>query len=148
MKNYKSLLNQLTLKREISHYQNVKITSSKDSDEFLRQFFFDDLTIYESFFLILLNRANITTGYVKISHGGVAGTVVDVKMIAKYAIESLAESVILCHNHPTGNTQPSNADINMTKKIKKTLSLFDVNVLDHIILAENSYYSFADEGKL
>lgn len=93
-----------------------------------------------------MNRSNNTIGYAKISQGGVAGTVVDVKIIAKYAIDTLASSVILAHNHPSGNTQPSRADKDITQKIKDSLKLFDISVLDHIILTEDEYFSFADEG--
>jgi len=95
-----------------------------------------------------LDRANNTAGFAKISQGGTAGTVVDIKIIAKYAVESLSSSVIICHNHPSGNITPSEADINITKKIKDALLLFDIKLTDHIILSENNYYSFADNGDL
>ena len=146
MKTYKSTASNISLKKSKSTFQNVKISSSKDSEKFMRQFFHDDLGIYESFFLLLLNRANNTIGFSKISHGGVASTVVDTIIIAKFAIDSLASSVILCHNHPSGNKAPSTADIFLTKKVKEALKLFDINVLDHIILTEESYTSLADEG--
>lgn len=139
-------LPEIKLTKKPSEFIKVQITSSKDCEQCLRNFFFNDLEIYESFFLLLLDRANNTIGYVKISQGGIFGTTVDVKLIAKYAIESLASSVILCHNHPSGSTKPSENDINMTKKISNVLNLFDCKVLDHIILTVDSYYSFADEG--
>ncbi len=95
--------------------------------------------------MILLNNANNTIGYVKISQGGIAGTLADVRIIAKYAINSLATSVILVHNHPSGTLKPSQSDKYITKKIKRTLNIFDCKVLDHIILTETDYYSFADD---
>lgn len=146
MKTYNSNLPQLSLSKKATDFNKVKITRSKDSEQYLRNFFFDDLEIYESFFLLLLNRQNNTIGYVKISQGGTCGTVVDVKLIAKYAIESLANSVILCHNHPGGTLNPSEEDKRITNKVKDVLKMFDCNVIDHIILTADSYYSFADEG--
>ena len=96
----------------------------------------------------MLNQANKTIGYAKISQGGIAGTVVDVRIIAKYAVESLAVSVILAHNHPSGNLKPSEADLIITKKIKEGLKILDIKVFDHIILSADNYYSFEDEGNL
>jgi DNA repair protein RadC len=136
----------LELKKIQTDFPAVKITNSNTSAKFIRQFYSDDLGIFESFFILLLNRQNQTTGYAKISQGGVAGTVVDVKIIAKYAVDFLASSVILAHNHPSGNLNPSSQDIDATQKVKEALSLLDVQVLDHIILTEESYYSFADNA--
>lgn len=132
------------LKKIQSDFPKTKITSSKESEEFIRQFYSDDLGIFESFFILLLNRNNQTIGYAKISQGGITGTVVDVKIIAKYVVDSLASSVILAHNHPSGNLKPSQSDLIITDRIKNALSLLDTKVLDHIILTEGSYYSFLD----
>lgn len=148
MKTYKTNLEELTLKRNPTDFKRVKITSSKDSAKYIRNFYSDDLTIFESFFILLLNNQNNTIGYAKISQGGVCGTVVDVRIICKYAVESLCTGVILCHNHPSGTLIPSQADKDITSKVKLALNLFDVKVLDHIILTEDSYFSFADEGIL
>jgi len=137
-----------SIKKEKSDFPKLKITSSTDSVAYIRQFYGDDVAVYESFFLLLLNRSNHTIGYAKISQGGIAGTVVDPIIIAKYAIDTLSTAVILAHNHPSGNTTPSKADIDMTDRIKKCLILFDVKVLDHIILTEEGFYSFADNGDL
>ncbi len=142
MKNVKLL----ELKKLATDFPAVKITCSAHSSDFIRKFYSDDLGIFESFFILLLNRQNVTTGYAKISQGGVAGTVVDIKIIAKYAVDFLASGVILAHNHPSGNLTPSQADIDITNKTKSALQLLDINVLDHIILTEDSYYSFADKG--
>jgi DNA repair protein RadC len=136
------------LRKNQSDFAKEKITSSKQSYEFIKKFYQGDIEIYESFFLLLLNNSCQTIGYAKISQGGITGTVVDVRIIAKYVVDTLATTVILAHNHPSGNLMPSQADKNITDKIKQSLKLFDVTVLDHIILTEESYYSFADEGIL
>lgn len=138
----------LTVKESESEFKKVKITSSKEAYKVIKQFYHEDIEIYESFFILLLNRANETIGYAKISQGGVTGTVVDTKIIAKYCIDTLASSVILAHNHPSGNLYPSNADIKITTKIKKALGFIDTAVLDHLILSKKGYYSFADEGEI
>ena len=148
MKKYKNTISEYSLKYTKSEIQKTKVTTSESASNVIRQFYFDDINIYESFFILLLNRANNTTGFAKISQGGTAGTVVDVKIIAKYAVESLCSAVIICHNHPSGNITPSEADINITKKVKDALLLFDIKLTDHIILSENNYYSFSDNGNL
>ncbi len=136
------------LKKVQTEFPSVKVNTSKISYDFIKKFYTGDIEVYESFFILLLNRANKTVGYAKISQGGVVGTYVDIKIIAKYAVDSLASSVILAHNHPSGNTSPSEQDKIITQRIKKALALLDVEVFDHIILTEDSYYSFADEGIL
>ena len=136
----------ITAKKQ--NFEIIKIKSSTDSYEFARKFYHEDILIYESSFIILLNRAGNVSGYAKISQGGVCGTIVDTRIIAKYAIDSLAESVIFIHNHPSGNTLPSREDISMSKKIKEALRLFSINLLDSIVLSEDGYYSMADEGVL
>jgi DNA repair protein RadC len=148
MKTYKSNISGLRLVKVKSEFKKVKIKSSKDASTYIRAFFQDDIEIYESFFMILLNRANNTEAYVKISQGGVVGTIVDVKLIAKYAIDCLASGVIVCHNHPSGELTPSDADRRITQKIKQALNFLDINLLDHIILTKENYLSFADEGIL
>ena len=104
---------------------------------------------HEEFWILLLNRANRVIGREMISTGGVSGTVVDAKIIFRRALEaSLASSIILCHNHPSGNLRPSQADIDITKKLKHAGEMLDIMVLDHLIIANNSYYSFADDNAL
>jgi DNA repair protein RadC len=134
------------LKKNQTDFQKKKITSSTLSNEFIRQFYLDDIEIYESFFLLLLNNQNQTIGYAKISQGGITGTVVDVRIVAKYVVDSLATGIILAHNHPSGTLSPSEADKKITEKIKQAMYFFDVKVLDHIILTADSYFSFADNN--
>lgn len=145
MKTYKSTVPELALHYKPSDIPKAKIQCSRDAADYARQFYHEDLLLYESFFMILLNGANNTIGWVKISQGGVSATVADPKIIAKYAVESLASGVIMVHNHPSGNTRPSEADKRLTKTVKEGLKLLEVAALDHIILTEEGYCSFADE---
>ncbi len=100
---------------------------------------------HEEFWILLLNRANKVLSREQISLGGVAGTVVDAKIIFRKAIEGMASGLILVHNHPSGNLQPSQQDIELTKKLKKAGETLDISVFDHLIIANNNYFSFADE---
>lgn len=129
-------------------FEIVKILSSIDSYGFARKFYHEDILIYESAFIILLNQANNVMGYAKISQGGVCTTQVDVRLVAKYAIDSLASGVIFIHNHPSGNLQPSREDEMLTKRIKDALSIFGVRLLDSLIITDEGYYSMTDQGLL
>ncbi len=145
-KQYKTNIDFITLKKNKTDIKKVAMKSSKDAADYARQFYFEDLGIYESVFILLLNQSNNTIAYAKISQGGVCSTTIDPAIIAKYAVDTLAKGVILVHNHPSGNLSPSPADNKMTEKVKNTLAIFDCNLLDHIILTEDSYTSFVDEG--
>lgn len=120
-----------------------KISSSKDVYEIMRSVLTD--LPHEEFWVLLLNRANLVIKKELISRGGVAGTVVDTKIVFKTAIENYASSIIICHNHPSGNLKPSEADIRITKNIKEAGKLMEIQLLDHLILAESGFFSFADE---
>lgn len=148
MKTYKTNIKKFKIIGQTTDFPKNKIENSNDCYEVIRKFYHEDIEVYESFFILLLNRANNTIGYAKISQGGIVGTVIDTKLIAKYCIDSLASSVILAHNHPSGNLGVSSADKEITIKIKNTLAIFDCKVLDHLIITENKYTSFADEGIL
>ena len=134
------------LRKNQTDFPKKQIQNANDSSKFIKQFYQGDIEIYESFFLLLLNNSNQTIGYAKISQGGVTSTVVDVKIIAKYAVDSLATGIILAHNHPSGNLNPSSADISITNKVKEAMKFFDIEVLDHIILTADGFYSFANNG--
>lgn len=101
---------------------------------------------HEECWILYLNRANYVIGTEKASSGGLDSTTVDVKLIAKKAIEKLASGIILLHNHPSGNPRPGSADINLTQKLKKALDFFDISLVDHIVVCDDRYYSFADEN--
>ena len=136
----------LTTKKYKSKFERIQIIDSKGCYSVIKKFWHKDLNVYESFFILMLNQANETIAFAKISQGGVAGTVVDVKIIAKYALDCLSPAIILAHNHPSGNPTPSRADIQITKKIEDGLKLLDIAVLDHLILFNDSFTSMADEG--
>ena len=123
-----------------------KITCSRDAFQILVHQLKD--LPHEEFWILLLNRANKVLSKEMVSIGGVSGTVVDPKIVFKKAIEGNASSIILCHNHPSGNLNPSQSDKEITTKLKKAGGLLDISVLDHIIVSEEGYYSFADEGML
>lgn len=131
-------------RKESEVIKKVKIASSADAYEAVRPYLMD--LMHEQFWVILLNRANEVIRPQQISIGGVAGTVADPKMIFKAAIEHLASSIILVHNHPSGNLTPSQADKDLTKKVKEAGRMLDIPVLDHLIFSDNAYFSFADEG--
>jgi len=101
---------------------------------------------YEVFAVIFLNRANKIKHFEIMSRGGITGTVADPRLILKKALEKDATSIVLSHNHPSGNLMPSRADEEITRKIKQAAGYFDIQVIDHIIVSEEGYYSFADEG--
>lgn len=125
-----------------------QLTNGDEVAKYLRQFFGDDLFIFESVFILLLNQNNTSIGYAKISQGGICSTIVDIKIVCKYVVDSLAQGVILCHNHPSGNLKPSQADINVTNKLKEALAHLDSKLIDHVILTENDYYSFVENDRL
>lgn len=119
---------------------------SRDVAEYLRALLKDHH--HEVFVVVFLNRANRIKHHEIISEGGITGTVADPRIILKKALEEDAVSIILCHNHPSGNLLPSRADEDLTHKIKEAAKYFDIKVLDHIIVSEEGYFSFADEGML
>ena len=122
------------------------VRSSRDIAQYLQAILKDHT--YEVFAVIFLNQANKINHFEIISRGGITGTVADPRVILKKALEEEATSIVLCHNHPSGNLRPSHADEELTKKIKSAASYFDIKVMDHIIVSEEGYYSFADEGVL
>ncbi len=123
-----------------------KIENSKTVFEYFSSNFFN--SNYEEFWILLLNRANRIIKKVNISEGGLSGTVVDPKKIFSIALENKASSIVLCHNHPSGNLQPSEADIKLTKKLKEAGTALDISIVDHLIFGNENYYSFSDEGIL
>lgn len=147
MKDSKHLI-QFSIKAQVTEYPSFVITNSKDGVDFLRSVMNDHIHISESFYVLFLNRANKVLGYSLVSQGGVSGTVVDVKIIAKLSVDAMASSIILAHNHPSGNREPSQADFDITKKVKNALGFLDIMVLDHLIITYLEYYSFADQGNI
>ena len=121
-----------------------KITGSKAIFDIMQPLIGEIAT--EEFWIIYLNNSNKILHKSQLSSGGLTGTVVDVRLVFKKAVEINSTAIILCHNHPSGNTKPSDADIQLTKKMKLGGETLDVKVLDHVIITEKAYFSFADEG--
>lgn len=124
----------------------VLVRSSTEMASYLKVYL-QDLN-YEVFAVVYLNQANKIKHVEIISQGGITGTVADPRIILRKALEEKATSIVLCHNHPSGNLNPSQADKEITEKIKQAASYLDIRVLDHIIVSDEGYYSFADEGVL
>ena len=123
-----------------------QITSSRDVANFLQPVM-GDLS-HEEFWVLHLHRHNKIINYERISQGGLTGTVIDVRVILKKALEKLATSIIIAHNHPSGNLQASDSDRKITRQLKAAASLMEIPLLDHLIITQTGYYSFADEGIL
>ena len=132
--------------KEADVFIRKKITDSNDAAEYFMPLMAD--LNHEEFWVMLLNRGNKIIDTFMVSRGGVSGTLIDVRLIMKSAIEKLASTIILCHNHPSGTLQASDADLDITRKIKDAAKLMDISVLDHLIIGRNSYLSLADEGLL
>ncbi len=125
-----------------------KACCSYDLKEIFTPFFSDFMEHHEEFWVMYLNNASKCIGVSKISQGGIDKTIVDIRIILQGAIKCNATSLVLCHNHPSNSVDPSRDDDFMTKKISEACRILDINMLDHIILANDKYYSFADEGRL
>jgi len=137
---------ELGLRRDVAEKKLDVVIQSRDVAAYLRAQF--QYKKHEIFAVLFLNRANKIKHSEVISEGGITGTVADPRIILKKALENDAVNLILCHNHPSGSLKPSRADEELTKKITEAASYFDIKVLDHIIVSEEGYYSFADEGLL
>jgi DNA repair protein RadC len=122
------------------------VRSSRDAYDFIRDVIFDGLEIQEHFIVLYMNQANRIIGYYKHSKGTINSTQVDIEIITAVAIKTLSKGMIISHNHPSGNTSPSEADRRMTKRLKQACEMFDISVMDHIIATAQGYYSFADNG--
>lgn len=140
----------ISYKEKVSTYKSPKISSSKDTAKLLFEHWNKDtIELQESFKVLLLNNSNKVKGIYEVSNGGITGTLVDLRILFAVVLKSLSVGLVICHNHPSNKLDPSNADILLTEKIKNAAKLFDVMLLDHLIIAPNGkYYSFADEGKL
>lgn len=156
LKEFSTELPQFKLGKISSSIRRAKISCSKTAAIIAYKFYGCEIDMYESFYVMFLNNSNNTIGYAKISDGGITGTLVDIRIVAHYAVSCFAVGAILVHNHPSGTLVPSEADKQITRKIKEGLSTLDIKVLDHLILTSESgyvsewcepkYFSFADEG--
>ena len=138
---------ELGRRRKLSEVPDAQhIRCSKDVSDIFQPLLSD--LLHEEFWVLFLNRSNKVINRMKISQGGISGTVTDVRIIMKKAIEYLASGIIICHNHPSGNLNPSESDNKITHKIKEAGNLMDIQLLDHLIISDKDYYSFADSGIL
>jgi DNA repair protein RadC len=136
---------ELGRRRKLAEIPDVtQIKCSRDVADIFQPFLAD--LPHEEFWILFLNRSNRVINRMKLSQGGVSGTVTDVRLIMKKAVEYLASGIIVCHNHPSGNLNPSESDSKITQKIKEAGNLLDIQLLDHIIISDKDYYSFADNG--
>ena len=134
--------------KTIDSIKKHKIYDSRSAYDVVKQFWSENMDIYESFYVVALNNANNTLSFMKVSTGGITGTVVDVRLVASFLLQSLAVGCILAHNHPSGTLKPSTGDLDITDKLVKGLKLLDIKVIDHLIITENEFYSFADNNKI
>jgi DNA repair protein RadC len=149
MKYFKGNLPELVLSYKTGEEKRFKVSSSKDAYNGLKELYdVGVLEYYESSIVIYLNRANNTLGWRMISQGGMSGTIMDTKIIYATALQCGASAIILSHNHPSGSLIPSQSDRNVTKQIVEAGKLFEIQVLDHLIITKDGYFSFADEGIL
>ena len=143
-----AILSALELSSRIENQvsERIKITESKIAFDLLKSSF-QDLK-HEEFYVVFLNNSHVVLDYKCVSRGGITATIADGRIILKEAILLNSTSIILAHNHPSGNAQPSDSDINLTKNLKEFGKCVDINVLDHIIVADNLYFSFVDNGMI
>lgn len=140
---------QLSYKSKVKASLRPKVSSSRDCYEVLKKYWDDDkIEFIEQFKVLLLNRANKVIGLYEVSTGTTTHTVADPRLIFVAAIKANACGIILSHNHPSGNLNPSQADVDLTKKLREAGRFLEITVLDHIIVTSEAYYSFADEGLL
>jgi len=139
---------QISYREKLSTLKSLSITNSKDVGALLfKNWDPDTIGLHETFKILLLNRSNKVKGIYPLSHGGITGTLVDLRILFAIVLKTLSVGIILAHNHPSGQLKASEPDKQLTQKIQQAAQLFDVKVLDHIILApDGRYYSFADNG--
>lgn len=138
---------ELIYKTKVKASQRPHVTTSNDAAQLLKQTWdLNKIDFIEQFKVLLLNRANKVLGMLEVSTGGVTGTICDPRVILAAALKANACSIVISHNHPSGNLKPSKADEELTQKIKHGAAFLDIKLLDHIIITSEGYYSFADEG--
>ena len=126
--------------------ERKKIVSSQYAFEVFKEIWSKQIDIREEMIILLLDRSNAVLGYQALSMGGITGTVADIRLLYSAALNTLATGIIMAHTHPSGNMNPSQQDIDLTKKVKEAGNIMDIQLLDHLIISNNTYYSFADEG--
>ena len=149
IKSFKIAEIELTYRNKVNPCERPKISCSEDIFNMLRSVWDQNKIEYiEQFYVVLLNKANRVLGVSKISEGGISGCAVDPKRVFQCALKANASAIILAHNHPSGQTKPSDNDIQITKKIKNAANYLEISLLDHLIVTPYTFYSFADDGIL
>jgi DNA repair protein RadC len=140
---------QVSYHPKVTATKRPKLSTSHDSYKyFLDIFNKDTIKLKEECIALFLNRANRVLGCYRISSGGITGTVVDIRIVLSIALKCLACAIIIAHNHPSGEIKPSQADVELTRRLKESGKLMDVSLLDHLVITSERYFSFADEGLL
>ncbi len=139
---------QLSYKRKVKLENRFSIKQSSDASKYAKAIWDDTIELNESFYVLYLDRKNNVLGWINLAKGGVSGVAVDQKILFATGLKALCSGIIVLHNHPSGNLKPSEADRNITNKLLKICNLLDIVLLDHIIITEESFFSFADEGLL
>lgn len=150
MKEYKTNLCEykIVCKEIDTPYKRVKIKDAKDVADYVRPFISETLMAFETFMLIGLNKANNTVGWGIVSQGGLSAVLVDIRILMKMALDMCCNSIILCHNHPSGTLNPSAEDRALTRRVASACELVDLRLLDHVIITKEGHYSFKDNGEL
>ncbi|MCF1420830.1 JAB domain-containing protein [Mangrovimonas futianensis] len=142
-------IEEISVSYKSGNANKIKINNSKDSYELLKSCWsLKTIELQEEFKVLLLNKNHQVLGIYSLSKGGVSGTIVDAKLVYSVALKCNASSIIISHNHPSGNLRPSEADLRLTKKLKEAGSYLDVLLLDHIIITKDNYHSFADNSQM
>lgn len=136
----------ISMQKNENDFESFKINSSASSYQFFKKQFGETINVFESVFVIFLDNRLNSLGWLKVSQGGISSSIVDIRLVMGTALKCLASGFIICHNHPSGSLNPSQEDKNITEKLKEAGKILDINVLDHLIITEESYFSFADEG--
>jgi len=147
-KTFKSLIGEVELVYKKKSINKISVKTSQDAVDFARNVWPADINIKESLIVLHLNRAGNIVSWHNLSNGGINGTVCDVRLAVKTALDSLASGVIMIHNHPSGNLNPSDSDNKIASEIKEGMKFLGIELLDSIIITDDGYYSFADSGLL
>ena len=140
-------ISEISVSYSNSKHKKLKVKNSKDSYGILLDSWDKNIIeLQEEFKVLLLNRSNTVLGVYPMSKGGVSGTFVDAKLVFSVALKCNASSIIIAHNHPSSNLNPSEADKSLTKKLKSAGQFLDITLLDHLIITKDGYYSFSDNG--
>lgn len=138
----------ISMQKNENDFENFKINSSRSSYQFFKKQLGETINVFESVLVIYLDNSLNSLGWLKVSQGGINSSIVDVRLIMGTALKCFATGFIICHNHPSGNLNPSREDKHITEKLKEAGKLLDIQIMDHLIITEDNYFSFADDGMI